>query len=65
MRRRQIFAMQSQATNEVKHDEKTYEAHESHEAHQAPEEALKIKPCPKCGKILARGWFAHHKFCKG
>lgn len=64
MRRRQIFAMQSAALNapEIRHDEKTYEAHESHEA---PEEALKIKPCPKCGKIIARGWFAHHKFCKG
>tara|TARA_R110000868_G_C10839331_1_gene759938 strand:+ start:1159 stop:1341 length:183 start_codon:yes stop_codon:yes gene_type:complete len=60
MRRRQIFAMQSAATNvpESIHEE-------AKETSEAPEEVLKIKPCPKCGKIIARGWFAHHKFCKG
>jgi hypothetical protein len=58
MRRRQIFAMQSNVTNEVKHEIEE-------KASETPEEVLKIKPCPKCGKVLARGWYAHQKFCKG
>lgn len=59
MRRRQIFAMQSNVTNEVRHDEEVKEASE------AAEEVLKVKACPKCGKMIARGMFMHAKHCKG
>ena len=59
MRRRQIFAMQSNATNER-------EEHEIEEkTSEAPEEVLKAKACAKCGKILARGLYMHEKHCKG
>ena len=59
MRRRQIFAMQSNVTNERIQDEKVQEASE------AAEEVLKVKACPKCGKMIARGMFMHSKHCKG
>jgi ssDNA-binding Zn-finger/Zn-ribbon topoisomerase 1 len=62
MRRRQIFAAQSAALN---NPEPEFIHEEAKETHQATEEVLKVKACPKCGKMIARGMFMHSKYCKG
>ena len=59
MRRRQIFAMQSNALNEPKgaiHEEAKGEA---------PAQEVLGKACPKCGKVIRQGMFMHMKYCKG
>jgi hypothetical protein len=31
---------------------------------EAPKEVLKGKECPKCHKLIPRGWYMHQKWCK-
>lgn len=55
MRRRQVYAMQSQvlATPLPVPDE------------FIPPAALDKDACPKCGRIVKQGMFMHKKYCKG
>ena len=68
MRRRQIFAMQSNALNHT--EERIHEEAKRQDARQAPaEEVLIAHPkatvCPTCGKIVGRGMAMHQRHCKG